>query len=380
MPFPPVRLLDRRFSVATAATLLAVGACVKVPTQTASMQAAPEVASSAALVQLQSFETGRAISTIIEQAADSIMAATTDPVIRRHALLWKISAIPLVQEAALRADPVIAAADQYGFTIQLSDYLTSGSGSHSFGAEQPIAVAAAAGAERTALGLVAGILKSGQLSAKGEAFVRNWAAANPMTGPGLRRASILSSDWKALGVSDNSLAATVGNMDRTLANLTYRLSYLNETLAAQARWNAELAGGEALRTPRIDTLLGSGTTTLRSVGLFADDFPTLIDREREALMRDIDRQRVLAFEDIAVQRVALETALTSERAVLMEQLKQERIAVLLSADTLAQRSIDRSGAMLRQLALEIMVVALIVVGAAFGGGYLLVNRWRAKPA
>lgn len=353
------------------------GACAKVPTQTASMQAAPEVTASASLLQLQAFEAGRAISTILESAADSIRAASTDADVRRNALLLKISAIPLVQEAALRTDPVIAAADLYGFTIQLSDYLGTGAGSHSFGAEQAIAVAAAADAERAALDMVSGTLKSGQLSAKGEAYIRAWAAAHPMRGPALRRASILSSDWKALGLSDNSLAASIGHMERTLENVTYRLSYLNETLAAQARWNAELAGGEALRTPRIDSLLGAGDTSLRSVGAFADAFPGFLDQWRQALMRDVDRQRILSFEALAEQRAALEAALDMEREVLMRQVDEERIAAFRSLDSVAARALDKSDAMLRRLIFQAALSAAAVLALLLGGGFALFNRRRA---
>lgn len=354
-----------------------LSACAKVPTQTASMQAAPEVSSSAALIQLQAFETGRAISTTIESAADRIQAASTDDAVRRNALLLKISAIPLVQEAALRTDPVIAAADLYAFTIQLSDYLEAGAGKTSFGAEQPIALSAAADAERAARDVVEGNLRSGQLSARSEAYIRTWAAAHPMQGPALRRASILSSDWKALGLSDNSLAASVGNMERTLVNVTYRLSYLNETLAAQARWNAELAGGEVLRAPAVDSLVGTVSTSLGSVGTFADEFPAFLDGWREALMRDVDRQRILAFDAVADQRVALEAALNLEREVLMRQVREERIAAFLSIDSVTVRTLDRSAAILRRLIFQVALSAAAVVALLLGGGFVLFSRWRA---
>jgi hypothetical protein len=366
----------RRLALLSALALQA-GACAKVPTQSASMQAAPEVSSSAALVQLQAFETGRAISTLIESAADSIQAASTDVDVRRNALLLKISAIPLVQEAALRIDPVIAAADLYAFTIQFSDYLETGAGKTSFGAGQPVAVAAAAAAEQAALDLVSGNLRSGQLSANSEAYLRTWAADHPMQGPALRRASFLSSDWKALGLSDNSLTASVGNMERTLVNMTYRLSYLNETLAAQARWNAELAGGEALRAPRVDSLVGTVGTSLGSVGTFADEFPAFLDGWREALMRDVDRQRVLAFEAVADQRVALEAALNLEREVLMRQVREERIAAFLSIDSVTVRTLDRSAAILRRLIFQVALSAAAVVALLLGGGFVLFSRWRA---
>jgi hypothetical protein len=390
MRFPTACTFSGWTCVAGAAAL-AVGACARVPTQSASMAASPEMAVSASQLQLQSFEMGRTLSTIIEQAADSIQMASADPTVRRNALLWKISAIPLIQEAALRNDPHVAAVDLLAFTIQLSDYLSTGSGRTSFGEEQPVAVAAAGTAEQAAKGLVAGSLQSGQLSATSEARLRQWAADHPMQGPALRRSSILNSDWQALGLSDNSFMATVGNVDRTLVNISYRLSYLNETMILEARWNAELSAEEAMRTPRVDSLLGAGAATLRSVGTLSDTLPALVDAQREALMRDIDleriammrdvdRQRVLAFQDLAVQREALEAALSAERATLMTQVGQERTAAFLSADSLAQRSIDQSGVMLRRLALELTVAGLILVAALFGGGYLLINRWKATAA
>ncbi len=344
------------------------------------MQASPEMIVSANQLQLQAFEMGRTLSVIIEQAADSILEASTNPQVRRNALLWKIAAIPLVQEAALRNDPQVGAVDLLAFTMQQSDYFATGSGRNSFGPQQPIALAAAADAERAAMSLVSGSLESGGLPAQSEANLRKWAADHPMQGPALRRSSVLNSDWKALGFSDNSLAATLGNVDRTLVNISYRLSYLNETAAEQARWNAELEATQAMTTPVVESLLRTSTATLHSVGTLADTLPAILDSQREAMMREINQQRVLAFQDIAVQRVALEAALSGERAALMEAVRQERIAAFLAADSLAQRSIDRTGLMLRRLVLEITVGALIVVIVMLGSGFVLVNRWRARAA
>jgi len=387
---PPalVRLL-RVTAVVTSA--LAAGACAKVPTQSASMQASPNLLVSANQLQLQCFEVGRIVSTIIEQAADSIMVVSTDPVVRRNALLWKITGIPLVQEAALRNDPMVAAVDLLAFTLQQQDHFTSGSGREAFGPEQAIAVAAARQAIDEMMVLASRVLRTGRMSASADADLRAWTASHPMQGPALRRISILAADWDALGLSDKTLTAAIGEVDRRLANLSFRLSYLNETLAAQARWNAELAAEDAMSAPRVDSLLGTGAATMRSVGALADEAPALIDRQREAMMRDIDgeriammrdidRQRALAFQEVAAQREALEAALTAERVALMEQVGQERAAAFLAADSLAQRSIDRSGSVMRRLGWQLALTALIVVAALLGSGLILINRWHGTAA
>jgi hypothetical protein len=93
-----------------AVTAVAVGSCASVPTRSASVGASPGLILPADQLQLRSFEMGRTLSMRIEGAADQILAESIDPAVRPNAMLWKISAVPLVQEAALRNDPHVAAA------------------------------------------------------------------------------------------------------------------------------------------------------------------------------------------------------------------------------------------------------------------------------
>src|ERR1700751_2846229 len=85
-----------------AAALTVLCGCPEVPTQTGAMEAAPNVTVSARELELQAFALGRQMPARIVIAADSILAASTDPAARRHALEWKVGGVPLVQEAALR--------------------------------------------------------------------------------------------------------------------------------------------------------------------------------------------------------------------------------------------------------------------------------------
>jgi len=398
---------------AIAVAALAAGACASVPTRSAAMQSSPGIRLSANELQLRDFEMGRSLSTRIAEAADQIIAQSTEPAVRRNAMLWKISAVPLVQEAALRNDPHVAGVDLLAFSIQQVDYFTTGSGRSTFGPAQAIAIEAARDAAREVMEFVSSALTTGKLSASTDAYLREWAKAHPMQGPTIRRASILASDWTALGMSDSSVAATLGNVDRTIVNISYRLSYLNETLAAEVRWSAELAAEDALRSPRIDALVGTGTATLRSVAALADETSALLDRERVAVAGDIDRERValvgdidreraalmgdigrerlavlgeidrqreLTIRDLIVQRVALEATLASERQAVLQRLTDERVAAFQSADRLAEGSTDRLGAVLRRIVWEFALAALLVVAAGFGGGLMLIRRWRRAAA
>lgn len=361
-------------SLATA--LLALGACASVPTQSASMMASPDLVASATRLQVRSFELGRTLSMLIVQASDSILAVATNPEVQRAALLWKISGVPLVQEAALRVDPLVAGVDLLALTMQQLDYLTTGSGRDVFGPQQAIAVAAAKECVRRADGASRASVRDSTLKPTFEVGLQEWVANHPMHGPTLTRPSILDSDWDALGLSAQTLQATIGHVDRVLVNITYRLSYLNETLGAQARWNAELAVLLAMGSPRADSIFGIGAATLGTVGSFLDSTPSLLDHQREALMSEVDRQRILAFQDIAT----IEDALTAERTALILQVGQEREAAFLAADSMVARALVQSEEALRRLALEMIVGALVVVAALLGSGVLLINRWRATAA
>ena len=374
-----------------AAMALPLGACLKVPTQSASLQASPRVRLTASQLQIGAFELGRGVSLLIEEAADSIRTVSADPEVRRNALLWKVSAIPLVQEAALRDDPVIAVADLLVLTMQQEDYFTTGSGAASFGDAQPLAVAAARTARTRVAKYATGAMRGDTLPTDFVEGITRWVADNPMRGPALRRGSILNSDWAVIGLSEVSLEGTVGHLDRTVVNLTYRLSYLNETLAEQARWNAELMAEQAMAAPRVDTLLNASSAALRSVNLLVDDMPALIDREREAMMKDIDRQRlammtdidrqrVLAFQDLGVQRELAFREIADQRVALDAALTAQRVAAFQAADSLAQRSIAQSAVMLRRLVWQLTLGALIVVAALVAGGLLILNRLRAAGA
>src|SRR5262245_38327916 len=183
---------------------LAAG-CLKVPPQSASLSAMNASEVTATELQMRVYQAGRRFSWIIESAADTIAKQTSDPTVRRQALRWKIVAIPLAEEASLHTDPVIAAADLWGFAMQQSDYLKTGAGRTAFGDQQSIAIAAADTLERIAAEVVGRMRPRGHVTPKDEQDLRAWARSHPIQGSSIGRESLLSSDWSLLSVTENSL-------------------------------------------------------------------------------------------------------------------------------------------------------------------------------
>ena len=106
---------------------VAAAACQGLSQQTAFM-ATTSADVSAGEIRIRAVQLGREFSAEIERAADSIRSLTDEPSIRRHALLWKMYAIPAAHEAVLLPDPaasIIDAIARMGETVELSTAPTS---------------------------------------------------------------------------------------------------------------------------------------------------------------------------------------------------------------------------------------------------------------
>ena len=79
---------------------------------------------------------------LVEDAADRIYARTDDPVLRDRALLWKMSAIPKMQRAAFREDPLAGLISAWSFCVQLRNWFETGPGREHFGEHQSVALGA----------------------------------------------------------------------------------------------------------------------------------------------------------------------------------------------------------------------------------------------
>ena len=367
--------------------MLGLTACPQAPPQTAAMRAAPNVSVTADLLQTRNFEIGRQMIGSIILTSDSIAAASDLPAVRLRALEWKLYAIPLVQEAALRDDPYVASVDLGAFSMQQVDYFTTGDGRNAFGAQQPLAVQASKELLEMMAKAVVRSLSTGEVRPGTRDSLAAWAARHPMRGSGMQRESILGSDWHLIGLASSSLVETAGNIDRTIRLLTLRLAFMNEFLSEQIRWNAELMVGRALTAPHGDSLLLQGANLVRTMNALTADMPALIDRQRAAIfagvdrerllaLADVDRQRVATLSEVRIERQAIEATVAREREAILTAVTAERTATLRSVDSLAQRTIERSQSAARRLVFEALIAGLILVAATVAAAMFLMRRWR----
>jgi hypothetical protein len=353
-------------------------ACISVPQRSASLATVEDAAVTATQLQLLTYEAGRRLSARIEAAADSIARMSVDPSVSQRALLWKVSAVPLVQEASLQNDPLVAAVDLWAFTVQQAAYFTNGDGREAFGPLQPIARNAALEIENDARQTLAGSTTSGKIHESTLQHVYDWTAEHPIRGADMRRESLLSSDWHVLGIEETSIAGTLAELDRTMLGVTNRLGYMNEGLMKQARWQAELVARDALTAPRLDTAWAAVSSTVTTMDGMLRSAPALMSEQREAFFREFGARETSALAAVNQQRLATLDAIREERATVLAEVQAERIATLATADSIAQHSIahvqEVAINLLRWTFIALVTLVAITLVALFG----LVGIWRRR--
>ena len=347
--------------------------CFRVPQQSATLATVKDVAVSSTLLQLRAYETGRLVSSIIELAADSVAALSRDPRVRSRALQWKLASLPLVQEASLRDEPLVAVVDLWALALQQVDYFATGDGRNAFGPFQEIARAAARQIVVETARTFSRTLRSGEIPPEAIHAVPAWVSSHPIQGTGMHRQSLLSSGWQALGIEESSLTGTVASANRTLQGITQRMGYLNESLLKQVGWQAERMVSSAFQDPRTDSLLTALQKTSTAVSSALSGAPADLQRARDLIRRDLEEQQLSAFARLDQQRVATVAALADERRAAFAALRAERIASLAAVDSMTQRLLarftDAATPMIRTF-----VAAIGILTAVFTIGVVVLAR------
>ena len=353
--------------------------CFGVPQQSATLETVKDVEVSSSLLQLRAYETGRLASSIIELAADSIAAVSRDPGIRRRSLQWKLASVPLVQEASLHDEPLVAVVDLWALALQQADYFETGDGRSAFGSSQEIALAAARQIVDETRQTFARSVRTGEIPLEAVDAVPAWASSHPIRGDEMHRESLLSSDWNALGIEESSLPGTVASLNQTLVGVTQRLGYVNEGLLKRVQWQGELVASTALEVPRADSLLTTLHGTAVAIGRALSDAPTDLQQVREAVARDLRDQQMAAFAALERQRSATLASLGNERLAAFAALRAERIATLAAVDSMTRRSIEGLEAVATPM-MRWFVAAVAVLVAVLAIGLIALVRalyWRS---
>jgi hypothetical protein len=318
------------------AVLGLVAACASVPRQTKTMTLANVEMSTDELRQ-RVYELGTREEGRIIDAVARIHVVSGDLGTRRAAIDWALAAVPAVQEATLRPEPLVALIDLWALASQTGTWAREGPGRARLGegwsTVEMVAREMASDCER----LDELLLGSQRDARRGEARreIERWAAENPITSPAFERPSA-SVAWSGAFVQDqrSALSSFVVNTDQRLDVLGQRVAMMNRNVMTRMRWTLELLLQDSLGKENVATLL--------------EDTVRDIEAQREGLLADMDRERTEIFAQLTRQRRAIDAQLNellAETDVRVDALLSEtdaRVnALVAQADARARAVVDR---------------------------------------
>ena len=268
----------------------------------------------------------------VSRCADDIAATEHDPGVLDNTLRFEIGAVAESRRAATRMAPLMSLLDTWALAVQMQAFTGAGApGGTLFGAHQQ---AVRNLSDNYAADAQARRLLSPHDFATYQTFVDRYVREHPLADLTFARPSIVEL-WSREQGGDARLVDSLGTIPEAMADAADRMAIYGDTLPAQMMHKTELA------------LRESGYTR----------------GEVQAAIRQLD------------ERLALFAELQSERSAVMAQLDVERQAVAEDAARISSRVVKDSGAQLRELAAEVLllliVLAVVVLGLPFAAGYLL---------
>ena len=289
---------------------------------------------------------------IIEKAADAIRETSTDPQVRRRALVWKIDAVPAVQRVLLQSDPWAAVVDGWVLGFQMLHYYAEEGGAALFGSSQSLAVQACRQSLAELDEVVNLVVQMSDIIPQARRNTEEWARQHPLEGDYFTRKSV-ASDLERLVTGEGKRAfEQLDHVADTVVDLAARVDIYAEFLPRIARWHAELladdvAGRDDVRRiqAEVETLRG----TMERLAQIAGEMPGLLEAVEKRSVATLAAERQVLLLDIERQRLETQRAVEVIGLRMVNQTGNELQAAF---DHLAWRLV--------QLAAGVLVVLLVV--------------------
>jgi hypothetical protein len=324
--------------------------------------------------------------TSVNRTADDIAASEHDPAVLENGLRWEIAAVGESRRAATRLVPMMSLLDTWALAAQMQAFTAAGApGGALFGAHSE-AVREVSGSYASDAQALAKRLLAPHDFAAYQTFVDNYVREHPFADLTFARPSIVAL-WSREQGADTRLVDSLGTIPEAMADAADRMEIYGDTVPAQVMHKTELALRESGYTRGdAQAAIRQLNDRLERLTTVAESTPELVHgaeaEVRQSLREVLDRVD-RAEGALHAERVALFADLQSERAAVMAQLDVERKAVAEDAARISSRVVKDTGAQLRELAAEVLllliVLAVVVLGLPFAAGYLVGRARQGRP-
>ncbi|MBI5545262.1 MAG: hypothetical protein HY901_15335 [Deltaproteobacteria bacterium] len=308
----------------------------------------------------------------LEDAADHVSSRVPSPDVRRNMERFKITAIPQMQSALFRPDPVAALVDTWALLAQLQQALTRLSQEGALADPQVEALA------RPRFHQMEREIEQlwQQLTGKTDSTfeherIHRWAQQNPL---GDSLASRISTASLLAGLTAHARISALGAAARLLEttdDLARFAELQSAYLPRQARWQAELLVRDLYDDPTLGAP-GELVSSLRRALEATAALPGFAAAQRQAILGDLQSQRRAVQSYVSSERVAVLGTLSAERSATFEDM--ERVG-----NAWIDRSFDRSRQLLDRLFAWILLLASLLVAGAIVVTWLFIRARRRVP-
>jgi hypothetical protein len=366
-----------------AALLVSLSACATIPTQSKFMQEqGVKVSSEAIRMRLRS--EAIPFTGLMAQAADVASAESSEPAVKRRALVWKINVVPAMYRTLFNQRPLIALLDTWALLVQAEQYLESPEGKAAFGPGAEGVLATTRDLEGRLQEIAHWAVPERSIPAI-RARVAEWAAKHPVRLTFATRDSIDQYLVTLAPTEELSVFAAVGQLNEDMNGLIGRMDFLPVMVPNQVTWQAQLAYIDLI-DPRMDDALKRGGQAMESLDamiawLGTSGLEGFAEEQRIQIMGGIAAERVEIERLVERQRGEIQAFVDRERVEIAALLQRERAAVM--AD--AQRFSDHATAEATRSAKEVVDHAIlrlaVVLGAllVFAAVLVLALRRRTTP-
>jgi flagellar motility protein MotE (MotC chaperone) len=284
---------------------------------------------SAAEVKIYIDELVGVVPGTIEQAADHILAETTDAWIKKPALLWKINGIPTALRVMFHPDPAIAIVDTWAFCMQMSDYFDRGPGRADLGQYRYIALDASRRIEARIAHMIADGLPEGRIIQIREQL-HTWVLKHPIERDFMHRDTTVPELAAIIGDRAMDTLQAIGSLAVGIEDLTEQLTTYLNLLPKQARWQADLLLMDMVDPSTLQQGLATAKALAESVNRVAptvEHLPDSLAQERTALFNAVSQERTNTLAAVDAQRQATLDFLRRERETIIDELRSERLVI-----------------------------------------------------
>ena len=289
----------------------------------------------------------------VEVSADRIFYDTSDPDIKKAALMWKIYGISAMNKAIHMPDPIASFFNAWPLSKQLIHFFETGKGMEELGPYHED-VAKLCYQLETNLDSIIINIGDEERFIKFEPDVQEWADQHPIENFYFSRESTMPLFAKWIGEGNYGIGKNVATITEEVIELSNKLNLYVDLIPRQARWQVDYAILNYLQDSTLSMDLSTLISSMDRITKVFEMTPEIIEYNREATMRDFDEQREKSLqllinerkaviEEIRKERIEVISKIITERMTVLEELKNERAIVLEEIRDISNNVVRQTG-------------------------------------